>query len=91
MWKDLKQELTLSSKARPKPMAASQELDVLLRYLWAEDQHIFKQEHFRVQLALYLLILSYTAARPGTLVVSDAYRNSDEALKFKVSILFCRL
>ena len=69
MWEDLKQQLNLSSKVRPKPMAASQELDVLLRYLWAEDQHVFKQEHFRVQLALYLLILSYTASRPRTLVV----------------------
>jgi hypothetical protein len=66
-------------------MATSQDLDVLLHYLWIEDQHVYRQAHSRIQMALYLLILSYTAARIGAVVVSDAYRKSNQALKFRVS------
>jgi hypothetical protein len=82
---DLKNLYGLSSEERRKPMTASQDLDVLLRYLWAEDQHVYKREHFRIQLALLFLMLTYTAARIGAVVVSDAYRQSNQALTFRVS------
>ncbi|KFY66947.1 hypothetical protein V496_01840 [Pseudogymnoascus sp. VKM F-4515 (FW-2607)] len=81
--KDLKTSLKLSNKTRTKPVMASQDLDTLLHFLWAKDQHIFRQELTRVKLHLYLLILAYTAARTGAVIVSDAYRNSNEALLYK--------
>ena len=85
---DLKHMLGLSSKPRAKPMLVSQDLDVLLQFLWVKDQHVYKRERLRVQLALYLLILAYTVARPGAVIVSDAYRQSNQSLTFRVSYRF---
>ncbi len=84
MEKDLKNRVGLSRKTRKKPMADSHDLDVLIDYLWVHDQHAFKQESDRVKLHLYLLILAFTASRPGAVVVSDAYRNSGESLTYRV-------
>jgi len=80
----MKDELGLSRKTREKHMAELQELDVLIKYLWVEDRHKFRRESDRTKLALYLLILAFTAARPGAVVVSDAYRNSGECMKYRV-------
>ncbi|KAI9743757.1 MAG: hypothetical protein M1818_002489 [Claussenomyces sp. TS43310] len=82
---DLKNQFGLSRILRAKPMAGGQDLDILLQYLWVQDQHAYKKERSRVQIALYLLILAYTAARPGAVVVSDAYRNSNQAITYRVS------
>jgi hypothetical protein len=68
-------------------MVDSQDLEMLLHYLWAEDKHNFRQELDRVKLHLYLLLLAYTAARPGAIIVLDAYRNSNEALTYRVSYI----
>lgn len=81
----LKDELGLSSKGRAKPTADTQDLDALIHHLWAEDKHTYRQEFDRVKLAFYLLLLAYTAARPGAVIVSDAYRNSNQALSYRVS------
>lgn len=88
MLRDLKKQLGLSTRARPKPTAVSQDLEVLLGYLWETDQHVYKREFYRVQLALCLLILAYTAARIGAIIVSDAYRDSNQALTYRVSHIF---
>ncbi|KFZ20126.1 hypothetical protein V501_00286 [Pseudogymnoascus sp. VKM F-4519 (FW-2642)] len=80
---DLKDLLALSSKARPKPMADSQDLEVLIRYLWVEDKHSFRNQLDRVKLHFFLLCLAYTVARAGAVVVSDSYRNSNEAITYR--------
>ncbi|KAL3421818.1 hypothetical protein PVAG01_05974 [Phlyctema vagabunda] len=81
---ELKDEFSLSSKRRQKPQMDLKDLEKLLYFLWAEDEHKFTHMRGRVQLAFYLLLLVYTASRPGAVVVSDAYRNTNQALKYKV-------
>jgi hypothetical protein len=58
---------------RKKSVMGTQDLDDILHYLWVDDRHKYIDE------------FAYTAARPGAIVVSDCYRNSSEALKYKVS------
>jgi hypothetical protein len=70
---------------RKKSVMGTQDLDDILHYLWVNDRHKYIDEFDRVKIALYLLLIAYTAARPGAVVVSDCYRNSSEALKYKVS------
>jgi len=82
---DLKRLLKLSSKVRPKPAAEGQDLDALLHHLWSDSKHNFDREFDRVKLAFYILLLAYTASRPGAVVVSDCYRSSNQALTYKVS------
>ncbi|KAL5351917.1 hypothetical protein ACLOAV_003779 [Pseudogymnoascus australis] len=80
---DLKDLLALSSKARLKPMADSQDLEVLICYLWVEDKHSFRNQLNLVKLHFFLLCLAYTVARAGAVVVSDSYRNSNEAITYR--------
>ena len=54
---ELKELLGLSRASRPKLVADSQDLEMLLRYLWLEDKHNFRHEIDRVKLHLYLLLL----------------------------------
>jgi len=77
----------LSSARRPKPEIDSQDLDEYLLFLWKRDRHDFEAERLRGQTALYLLILAFTAARPGAVIVSDAYRKSNESLRYKVRFI----
>jgi hypothetical protein len=67
-------------------MADSQDLEVLIRYLWVEDKHSFRNQLDLVKLHFFLLCLAYTVARAGAVVVSDSYRNSNEAMTYRVSI-----
>ncbi|RDL41173.1 uncharacterized protein BP5553_01152 [Venustampulla echinocandica] len=85
---DLKAELGLSSKVREKLVIDDEDLTSIIRFLWEEDQYIFRRESERVKLTLLVLILVYTVARPGAVVESSAYRNSTEALLYK-DLKFC--
>jgi hypothetical protein len=80
----LKNRYGLSNKARPKPVAEVQDAEEMIYYLWAEDEHFFNDERTRIQLVLYFLILAFTAARPGAVIVSDCYRNSNECMTYRV-------
>jgi hypothetical protein len=76
-------------KKRRKETARAADLDILLDQLWNKDsQKHFKHERVRVQIALYLQMLSYSGSCPGALIVSDSYRNSNESLKYKVFGLY---
>jgi hypothetical protein len=67
-------------------MADSQDLEMLIHYLWVEDKHSFRNQLDRVKLHFFLLCLTYTIARLGVVVISDSYRNSNEAITYRVSI-----
>ncbi|KAL8903798.1 MAG: hypothetical protein Q9207_003690 [Kuettlingeria erythrocarpa] len=56
-----------------------------LCYHWISDTEKFPLERDRVQLALFILLLAYTGARPGAIVESDVagIRQSNEALKYR--------
>ncbi|KAF8847345.1 hypothetical protein BDZ45DRAFT_681948 [Acephala macrosclerotiorum] len=80
---ELKAMYNLSNKSRPKPLASCEDIEEYLHFLWAEDDRWYNYERTRVQIAFYILLLTFTAARPGCVVVSDGYRNSNEALTYK--------
>lgn len=61
---------------------------ILLEYLFCQDRHRYPHLRYRVQLALNLQILVYSAARPGTINVSSGYRGSNQALLYKVYYIF---
>jgi hypothetical protein len=58
--------------------------EVMINYLWTEDEHFFHDERTRIQLALYFLMLVFCASRPGAIVVSDSYRNSNVCMTYRV-------
>ncbi|KAH8603015.1 hypothetical protein B0O99DRAFT_18106 [Bisporella sp. PMI_857] len=80
----LKQELpTLPRDVRPKPIATSKDLILLLEQLWIKDTFRYPNERYRVQLTIYLHLLAYTASRPGAIIVSSAYRGTNECILYQ--------
>jgi len=64
--------------------ANDDDLDEILMFLWVEDEHVFQpDDSVRTKLALFILVLIFTAQRPGAIVVSDAYRKSLQAITYK--------
>lgn len=49
----------------------------MLQHLWTEDYN-FGNDRYRVQLALGLQILMYSASRPGAIVESYCHRGTNE-------------
>lgn len=71
-----------------KPDLDHQDLEELLEFLWKHDRYEFVKRRFCPQLAFYLLTLAFTAARPGAVVVSSCYRDSNQALTYGVYLTF---
>ena len=80
----LAHELGLQDIRGCKGLATRTDLHALLHYLWARDTHQFRHERYRVQIAFILHLLSYTATRPGAIIESSAYAQSNEGLLYKV-------
>lgn len=79
----LAKSLGLSTKTRPKPIASLNDLQDILSYLWMNDPVNFLYERARIQIALLVLILVYTAARPGAIIESHAYYMTGQAMLYK--------
>lgn len=56
----------------------------LLSYLWMNDPVHFDYERARVQTALLIMMLAYTASRPGAIIESHAYYLTGQALQYNV-------
>ena len=52
--------------------------------MWKEDSHKFRRGLDRIKLHFYILLLAYTAARPGAIIESSAYARTNEALTYRV-------
>ena len=85
----LRVDYSISSEPRMKPEMCGQDLDYILRFLWVKDTQIFKTNADRNKLALYLLMLAYTAARPGALLSTDECEEQIHSLRYKVSEHIC--
>jgi hypothetical protein len=70
---------------REKDLVDSVDFFELLQYLWIHDSYDFPHPRYRSQIAFLIQILAYTGARPGTAVVSSAYADDNDSLKYKVS------
>jgi hypothetical protein len=85
----LTDEVNLTHTNRTKELAGSADLEELLTFLWIEDRHQMKYKRQYIQLALYLQLACYTAQRPGSIVVSDAWRQSQDSIRYRVSQTYC--
>ncbi|TGO90359.1 hypothetical protein BPOR_0067g00010 [Botrytis porri] len=79
----LARSLGLSTKTRPKPIASLNDLKDIIGYLWMNDPLNFLYERARVQIALLILMLVYTASRPGAVIDSHAYYMTGQAMRYK--------
>ncbi|KAI9777504.1 MAG: hypothetical protein M1816_004709, partial [Peltula sp. TS41687] len=59
------------------------DLYALVYYHWALDTETFPHERYRVQLPLRLLMIAYTSSRPGAIIESGCYSETNEALRYK--------
>ncbi|KAF4637155.1 hypothetical protein G7Y89_g938 [Cudoniella acicularis] len=82
----LKPEFGLTSEKRLKLVADTQDLSDILRFLWLEDTHRYREEPTRVTLTLFLQVLFYTAARPGVVVAAASYPGSNECLNVTLTL-----
>ncbi|KAK6495730.1 hypothetical protein TWF481_002777 [Arthrobotrys musiformis] len=83
LYNNLRVEQELTLLGRGKPLAKATDLFVLLNYHWALDTSILRHERYRIQLPLILMIMAFTASRPGALVESNCRRGTNESLKYK--------
>ncbi|KAL6712955.1 hypothetical protein ACLMJK_009510 [Lecanora helva] len=83
----LTQEFALDPTVTPKESTNERDLYHLLAYLWAQDKHIYPVERQRLQTALLTQLIALTTVRPGSLVESSCYRNSNEALRYQDVVL----
>lgn len=58
-----------------------EDLYKLLEFLWAADRAVFPHERLRLQVSLFMLIIAFTSARPGS-IVQAGYAFDNEALKY---------
>lgn len=68
---------------RVKPIASTAVIEDMHRFLWVLDEHEYDHPRERLQLSLITQIFLYTGMRPGELVESHCYRNSNEGLLWK--------
>jgi hypothetical protein len=80
---DLTKRLDLKENCREKSTATSIDMNILLEQLLCHDSYTFTHERYRIQLALFVQILAYSASRPGAVVECSHYSNSNEALLYK--------
>ncbi|KAK3672642.1 hypothetical protein LTR78_007454 [Recurvomyces mirabilis] len=73
---------SLTTKARPKPLADGPVVRDVLRYLWVNDEYEYEHPRVRLQLTLAVFILHYIGLRPGELVESSCHAGSNEGLLY---------
>ncbi|KAF7889364.1 uncharacterized protein EAF01_010857 [Botrytis porri] len=77
-------EIGLSTRTRKKPIAKIIDLKDLIGFLWMNDPVNFLHERTRVQLALLILMTTFTASRPGPIVESHACCLSGQAILYEI-------
>ena len=82
----LKAEFDLTSAKRQQPVLRVPDLEVLLHHLWVKDMNPFRVERARIQLALCLQLLAFSAQQPGVLALSKGYTHHRDALTYGVSL-----
>jgi hypothetical protein len=58
----------------------------MIHYIIALDLHKYRQNRFRVQLVFLYLLFSASGERLGAVVRSEAYRNTNDALRYEVKL-----
>ncbi|CZR55696.1 uncharacterized protein PAC_05584 [Phialocephala subalpina] len=87
---ELKEELGLQNLAYPKEYANWEDIKIFLRYIVAEDSHIYKDPRTRAQLGCVTLLIAENGERLGAIVRSESYREDEAALCYKDVQLYLR-
>jgi hypothetical protein len=84
----LKVDFDLNDTSKPKPVAGSDDLLLLLVQLWARDKSIFLTKENRLDLATIVLFNAYTGGRPAEFIHAskgkasqDPYREAEATSK----------
>ncbi|KAF3049144.1 hypothetical protein E8E11_005165 [Didymella keratinophila] len=81
--KDLIPRGLLSTVARPKPLAPIEVAKDIIRFLFASDEYKHLHPRIRNQMAFAIQLLLFVGVRPGEVVESDAWYQSNEGLLYK--------
>ena len=77
----LRQELNIKHEIRLQGYADEVDLEALITYLWCQDHHDYKHDRYRIQIAFYILLFFYTAARCGSFTRKDEYKDLEFTYK----------
>lgn len=76
--------LKLASVYKPDYQLTIEDVRIILQFLWCRDDRVFADERYRIQMALLILVLAYSGARPDAFVESTSQRGTNEYLLYKV-------
>ncbi|KAG0644545.1 hypothetical protein HOY80DRAFT_940028 [Tuber brumale] len=76
-------ELYLTTVRRLKGNLPISDIKEMLWFLWGQDQKVFADERYRIQLAFCVLFTSYTADRIGAIVESRTRLGTNRSLLYK--------
>ncbi|KAJ7509834.1 hypothetical protein B0H11DRAFT_1791320, partial [Mycena galericulata] len=69
----------LSNKVRDKPIVTLLDLEIIVRAIW-DDKQIFHTNRMKTQCSAVCLLSTLSSERPGAIMVSDCYRETNEAM-----------
>jgi hypothetical protein len=81
--KDLIPRGLLSTCARPKPLAPVAVAKDIIRFLFAADEYRHLHPRIRNQMAFAIQLMLLVGVRPGEVVESDAWYQTNEGLLYK--------
>ncbi|KUJ13178.1 uncharacterized protein LY89DRAFT_737161 [Mollisia scopiformis] len=87
---DVAEELGLQDQEMPKGYADWEDIKIVIRYIIAEDAHVYIDKRFRAQIVCIILLVAENGERLGAIARSESYRQEDIALCYKDVELFLR-
>ncbi|KAF3138970.1 hypothetical protein TWF569_008665 [Orbilia oligospora] len=66
---------------KPKTPVAGDDFINIINFNWQHDDHSYLHERYRVQLALAIHILAFTAVRPGSIVQTENRESKESAIE----------
>ncbi|KAF3221117.1 hypothetical protein TWF106_006442 [Orbilia oligospora] len=66
---------------KPKTPVAGDDFINIINFNWQHDEHSYLNERYRVQLALAIHILAFTAVRPGSVVQTENRESKESAIE----------
>ena len=67
-------------------MVTAKDIEYLIRRLFGDDNHDYMHERARAQIGSSLSLFAGSGARAGAIVESSSYRESNEALYYRVGL-----
>lgn len=70
----------VSTKAYAKPIAGLDVAEDLIEFLWKCDEYEFTHPRMRLQLVFSIILFTFLGSRPGEIIESEAWKDSNEGL-----------